>query len=104
MIETKETTMRTGSAKLTATTHHFLDTCPAVKSWTPSADEKTAIFLYDESVEVVMVPAGVDFSDNAAPESERCDICDEATTLSYCSGCGRSVCAKCSYIDTESFI
>ena len=47
---------------LTATTQYFLDTCPAVKSWTPNADETTATFVYDELVEVPMVPNGVDFS------------------------------------------
>lgn len=66
--------MRQGNAKLTATTQHFLDTCPAVKSWTPSADETTATFLYDETVEVGIVPDGVEFSDDAIESESEEDI------------------------------
>ncbi len=61
--------MRQGNAKLTATTQQFLNTCPAVKSWTPSADEETATFLYDETVEVAIVLEDVDFSDDTPAET-----------------------------------
>lgn len=54
--------MRQGHATLTATTQYFLDSCPAVRSWTRSVDEATATFVYDETVEVFMVPYGVEFS------------------------------------------
>jgi hypothetical protein len=57
-------TVKTGYAKLTATTQHFLNTCPAVKSWTASDDEETATFIYDEMIEVPIVPEGVDFADD----------------------------------------
>lgn len=52
---------QTGTAKLTATTQYFLDTCPAVISWTPSEDGETATFEYDDTIEVPIVPAGVEF-------------------------------------------
>ena len=61
---TKETNMRQGNAKLTATTQYFLDTCEAVKSWTPNADETACTFIYDETVEVAVVPDGVEFADD----------------------------------------
>ena len=51
----------TGYAKLTATTQYFLDTCPAVIDWTPSADGEAATFRYDPSIEVPIVPAGIEF-------------------------------------------
>jgi hypothetical protein len=41
-----------------------LNTCPAVKSWTASDDEETATFIYDEMIEVPLVPEGVDFADD----------------------------------------
>jgi hypothetical protein len=41
-----------------------LNTCPAVESWTASDDEETATFLYDETIEVPLVPEGVDFADD----------------------------------------
>ena len=53
--------MKIGTAKLTATTQHFLDTCAAVKSWTLSADEVTVTFIYDETIEVAAVPTGIKF-------------------------------------------
>jgi hypothetical protein len=59
--------MRQGHATLTATTQYFLDSCPAVQSWTTSIDEATVTFVYDETVEVFMVPHGVEFSDDEIP-------------------------------------
>ena len=57
--------MKTGYAKLTATTQHFLDTCPAVVSWTHQGDS-CASFVYDGSVDVPFVPLGVDFAGDEA--------------------------------------
>src|SRR3990167_8751701 len=98
--------MRHGIAKLTATTQHFLDTCPAVKSWTLSADEKTATFIFDPAVDVPLVPAGVDFDFESSEEFQAgVDAGDYdsptaakdaqelqeswAGTLGYCPKCGR---------------
>jgi hypothetical protein len=62
--------VKTGYAKLTATTQHFLNTCPAVKSWTASDDSETATFIYDEQIEVPIVPEGVDFAGDGVDQAE----------------------------------
>lgn len=58
-----------GHAKLTPATQYFLDTCPAVVSWGHCEDktdghdpDECCQFEYDETVEVSLVPDGVDFA------------------------------------------
>lgn len=77
-------TKKTGFAALTASTQYFLDTCPAVLSWTTIARgvqfardtdvdgidnlyiADLVTFEYDPTVEVSLIPQGVDFSEDGA--------------------------------------
>ncbi len=51
-----------GYAKLTSLTQHFLNTCPAVLSWTSTADENWAEFDFDPAVEIGIIPPHVYFT------------------------------------------
>lgn len=59
-----------GFAKLNATTQYFLNVCPAVSSWTSTADENWAEFDFDPAVEVGFTPPHVYFITSGDDEDD----------------------------------
>ena len=57
-----------GYAKLNSTTQYFLDTCPAVQSWTSTMDENWAEFDFDPAVEIGIMPPHVYFITNGSED------------------------------------
>ena len=53
-------TSSTGTAQNTAYIQQWLDTCPAVLAW-KEIDEDSIEFTYNMSIEVYIVPNGVNF-------------------------------------------
>lgn len=66
-------TMRTGIARLNAATQHFLDTCPAVRSWTQIHAQDWCVFTFDPNVEVPVIPPGVWFDKDQMDDEPRAE-------------------------------